>query len=74
MAEQRTPFWKNPANAYRITGVVFLVAAVIFVFTDNTAMWISMFTLGIVFLTLSMTVGREATKQDPDADADPPAS
>ena len=73
MAEP-SPSWKNPANAYRFTGVVFLVAAVIFVFTGNSAMWISMFTLGIVFLTLSMTVGREAAKQDPDADAEPPAS
>lgn len=73
MAEPRTPFWKNPATTYRVVGAVFLVLAVIFVFTDNTTMWISMFTLGIVFFTLSMTVGRAAAEQEPDAD-DPPAS
>jgi uncharacterized protein (DUF983 family) len=79
MIDPRTPPWKNAAVAYRVAGVVFLVAGVIFVFTSNNAMWISMFTIGIVFLTLSMTLGRpsestDSTGEDADPGAEPPAN
>lgn len=73
MTESRAPFWKNPANAYRFVAAVFLVAAIVLVFTGNSALWISMFTLGIVFFTLSMTLGRATTDDDPGTDAEPPS-
>lgn len=45
--------------AYRAAGIIFMVAAIVFIFRDSTALWVSLFTLGIVFITLSTTVGRK---------------
>ncbi len=61
MTHSRRSIWTSPATGYRLAGVAFLVAGVVFIFTGNTAMWISMFTLGIVFLSLSFTLGRTAS-------------
>lgn len=60
--ETRKPDQKK---LYLIAGICFLVAGVVFVFTQMSGLWISMFVLGIVFITLSATKPAAAKEDAP---------
>lgn len=69
MADKSSPSWmKDPANAYRAVGFVFMVAAVGFIFSGNTGIWVSFFAIGIVFFSLGFT---QKQKSEPDAETPP---